>query len=86
MSSMVAWLVGRSGDGEGCDTKYKLARAVLRQALQGASSPLLGLVHVLLLRQAQAVMEEAHATGVLQVGWLVCFIGRWRRARKVVCS
>jgi hypothetical protein len=48
--------------------------ALLGGLLQGASSPLLGLVHVLLLRQAQADMEEAHATGVLQVGllyWLV---------------
>jgi hypothetical protein len=42
--------------------------ALLSGLLQGSSSPLLGLVHVLLLRQAQADMEEAHATGVLQVG------------------
>jgi hypothetical protein len=44
--------------------------ALLGGLLQGACSPLLGLVHVLLLRQAQADMEEAHATGVLQVGGL----------------
>lgn len=42
--------------------------SLLSALLQGSSSPLLGLVHILLLRQAQADMEEAHATGVLQVG------------------
>lgn len=41
--------------------------ALLNALLQGSSSPLLGLVHIILLRQAQADMEEAHATGVLQV-------------------
>ncbi|KAF6264659.1 hypothetical protein COO60DRAFT_75930 [Scenedesmus sp. NREL 46B-D3] len=40
--------------------------ALLAALQQGSASPLLGLVHVLLLRQAQADMEEAHATGVLQ--------------------
>jgi hypothetical protein len=46
--------------------------ALLGGLVQGSSSGLLGLVHVLLLRQAQADMEEAHATGVLQVsgGWV----------------
>lgn len=47
--------------------------ALLSALLQGSSSPLLGLVHIILLRQAQADMEEAHATGVLQVG--TCTIG-----------
>jgi hypothetical protein len=42
--------------------------ALLSALLQGTSSPLLGLVHIVLLRQAQADMEEAYATGVLQVG------------------
>ncbi|WIA12944.1 hypothetical protein OEZ85_006559 [Tetradesmus obliquus] len=40
--------------------------ALLGGLQQGSSSGLLGLLHVLLLRQAQADMEEAHATGVLQ--------------------
>eukprot|EP00878_Enallax_costatus_P022608 GHUV01024000.1.p1 GENE.GHUV01024000.1~~GHUV01024000.1.p1 ORF type:complete len:306 (+),score=71.75 GHUV01024000.1:717-1634(+) len=40
--------------------------ALLSALFQGSSSPLLGLVHIILLRQAQADMEEAHATGVLQ--------------------
>jgi hypothetical protein len=34
---------------------------------QGSCSPLLGLLHVTLLRQAQADMEVSHATGVMQV-------------------
>lgn len=42
--------------------------ALLSALMQGSSSPLLGLVHVLLLRQAQADMEISHATGCLQVG------------------
>jgi hypothetical protein len=34
-------------------------------------------VHVLLLRQAQADMEEAHATGVLQVVAVSCKVRVW---------
>jgi len=41
--------------------------SLLSALLQGSSSPLLGLLHIV-LRQSQADMEEAHATGVLQVG------------------
>lgn len=41
--------------------------SLLSALLQGSSSPLLGLVHILLLRQAQADMEYSHATGCLQV-------------------
>jgi hypothetical protein len=41
--------------------------SLLAAVLQGSSSPLLGLVHTLLLRQAQADMEYSHATGCLQV-------------------
>lgn len=40
---------------------------LLSALLEGSSSPLLGLVHILLLRQAQADMEYSHATGCLQV-------------------
>lgn len=46
--------------------------SLLAALLEGSSSPLLGLVHVLLLRQAQADMEISHATGVLQVGHVGC--------------
>jgi hypothetical protein len=55
--------------------------ALLGGLLQGASSPLLGLVHVLLLRQAQADMEEAHATGVLQVSGRLCGFAKRERPR-----
>lgn len=40
--------------------------SLLSALLEGSSSPLLGLVHILLLRQAQADMEYSHATGCLQ--------------------
>lgn len=46
--------------------------SLLAALLQGSSSPLLGLVHMLLLRQAQADMELSHATGCLQVCNLTC--------------
>lgn len=49
--------------------------ALLSALMQGSSSPLLGLVHVLLLRQAQADMEISHATGCLQV----CIRDGWQR-------
>lgn len=42
--------------------------SLLSALVQGSSSPLLGLVHMLLLRQAQADMEISHASGCLQVG------------------
>ncbi len=41
--------------------------SLLEALIQGSSSPLLGLVHTLLLRQAQADMEYSHATGCLSV-------------------
>lgn len=59
--------------------------SLLAAVLQGSSSPLLGLVHMLLLRQAQADMEYSHATGCLQVTEQGGFdLGAWVKYHRVL--
>lgn len=49
---------------------------LLQALLEGEKSPLLGEIHISMLRIVQADMEEAHATGAMQVeciSWKACF-------------